>query len=214
MSYKVLALLTGKAAPFRCDESSAIAKVPVSGPVIVGRLGLAGDEQADRKHHGGPHMAVHLYPQDHYAHWRTQIGDHPLLDAPGAFGENIAAHGLTEDIARIGDRYLLGSALLEISQPRQPCWKIEHRFGRKGMVADILKTGRCGIYFRVLEEGLAQAGDTLELTQPGAEAWTVRRVFSALYGATAKTATDEFAEISGLDRLSPELRQRAIKHLQ
>lgn len=209
MSYSVTALLTGQAAPFRGDEHSAIVKSPISGSVAITRLGLAGDQQADRKHHGGPHMAVHHYPADHYAHWRGEIGDHPLLDSHGAFGENIAATGLTENVALIGDRFRLGTALLEVSQPRKPCWKIEHRFSRKGMVADILKTGRCGIYFRVLEEGSAKAGDILDLVDSGVEGWSVRRVFTALFGLPRSADAAEFAAISKLGSLSPELRERA-----
>ena len=95
----VLSLLCGPVQAFRKpDEPSAIAKTPIDGPVRVHRLGLAGDEQADLTVHGGPDKAIHHYPHDHYAFWRTQIGDHPLLDQYGAFGENIATHGMTEDV--------------------------------------------------------------------------------------------------------------------
>ena len=213
MSYAVSDLLTGKAAPFRGAETSAIAKTPVSGPVRITRLGLDGDEQANRKHHGGPDMAVHLYPRDHYAAWRDHLGHHALLDAPGAFGENLSASGLVETHAKIGDRFRLGSALLEISQPRKPCWKIEHRFGRKGMVAQIVQTARCGIYFRVLEDGIAQAGDVLELVEQGHDGWNLERVFMALFGANHTARPADLREIMVLERLSPELRQRAAKTL-
>lgn len=213
MSYPVSALLAGRSVPFRRGEHSAIAKTPVSGPVAVEWLGLAGDEQADREFHGGPEMAVHLYPADHYPHWRSVIGDHPLLAAPGAFGENIAASGLTEEIASIGDRFRLGTALLEISQPRQPCWKIEHHFGQRGMVADILKTGRCGMYFRVIEEGSAQAGDRLERVEGGETTWTVRRAFDALWGKPKAATRDELAELAALRTLAPKLRDKAQSRL-
>lgn len=97
--------------------------------------GLAADEPADRRVHGGPEMALHLYPLDHHDWWRSAIGDHPALDEPGSFDSNLAVSGLTEDRVHIGDRFRLGTALIEVSQPRQPCWKIEHRFGHRGMVA-------------------------------------------------------------------------------
>ena len=135
MSTPILtAICTGQPKPFRGDETSAIDKHPVEGRVAIGRLGVAGDAVADHKHHGGPEMAVHQYPHDHYPMWRDVLGGHELLERPAAFGENIVAAGWTEDAVHIGDRFRIGTALLEISQPRQPCWKIEHRFGRKGMI--------------------------------------------------------------------------------
>ncbi len=213
MSVSVSALLTGKAAPFRGDEASAIAKSPVAGRVKITRLGLKGDQQADAVHHGGPHMAVHLYPRDHYDGWRKLVGDHPLLQQPGAFGENISATGLVETAALVGDRFRLGTALLEISQPRKPCWKIEHRFGQKGMVAHIVQTGRCGIYFRVIEEGHAEAGDLLEQLEAGHDGWSVERVFMAIFGASPSKDRSELTEIMSLGRLSPDLQERARRAL-
>ena len=117
------ALLAGQARMFARGEASAIAKAPLAGPVKIGFLGLEGDEQADRRVHGGPDKALHHYPHDHYARWREGRDGEPLLAAPGAFGENVATLGLTEEQVCIGDRFRLGSALVEISQGRQPCWK-------------------------------------------------------------------------------------------
>src|SRR3546814_4036209 len=85
-----------------------------------------------------------------------------LLDGPGAFGENIAASGLSEAELCLGDRFRLGTALVEVSQGRQPCWKLDHRFGRKDILATVVRTGKCGVYFRVIEEGVAQAGTRSE----------------------------------------------------
>ncbi|WP_333606179.1 MOSC domain-containing protein, partial [Novosphingobium sp.] len=110
----VLSIQCGKVRPFRrLDEPSAIQKEPVNGRVRVHRLGLAGDEQADLTAHGGPDKAIHHYPHDHYPFWRQAIGDHPLLAAWGAFGENVSTEGLTEETVCIGDRWRLGSALVE-----------------------------------------------------------------------------------------------------
>ena len=131
-------------------------------------------------------MAVHHYPRDHYAEWDAWLGGHDLLSRPAAFGENIVAEGLTEDAVHIGDRFRLGSALLEISQPRKPCWKIEHHFGRKGMVARIVKQHNCGWYYRVIEEGAAQAGDTLERVEKGHVQWSVAHVFAKFYDPAHK----------------------------
>ena len=209
--WTIAAVCTGTARPFNGAEASAIAKRPREGTVQVLSEGLAPDEQADRRVHGGPEMALHLYPQGHHDWWRGQIGDHPALDEPGGFGSNLAVTGLTEEMVHIGDRFRLGSALTEVSQPRQPCWKIEHRFGHKGMVASIIKTGRCGWYFRVIETGDVTAGDALERIAIGAEDWSVARVFKALVAGKATPA--ELAELAVLAPLSPKLRERAAaKH--
>lgn len=119
---RIEALLVGRAAPLRGTERSAIRKTAISGAVTVTTLGLDGDEQADLSVHGGPEKAIHHYPFDHYASWRGMRSS-VSLDAPGAFGENISTYGLTEETVCIGDQFQLGTAVVEVSQPRQPCWK-------------------------------------------------------------------------------------------
>lgn len=204
------AVCTGTARPFNGAELSAITKYPREGPVQILRDGLAPDEQADRRHHGGPEMALHLYPLDHHAFWSGEIGAHDLLDQPGAFGSNLAVRGIAETDVHIGDRFRLGSAMVEISQPRKPCWKIEHRFGVKGIVARIVTSGRSGWYFRVIEPGEVAAGDTLERTHLGHCEWSVARCFAAIHAGKATHA--ELAELAALPALAPELRERvAIK---
>lgn len=211
MKHIVEAVCTGTARPFNGAELSAITKRPREGRVQVLAEGLAPDEQADRRVHGGPEMALHLYPLDHHAWWRERIGDHPALDEPGGFGSNLAVTGLTEEMVHIGDRFRCGSALIEVSQPRQPCWKIEHRFERKGMVAAIIETGRCGWYFRVIETGEVAAGDPLERIALGASDWSVARVFRALVAGKATQA--ELAELADLAPLSPKLREKSAVRL-
>jgi len=115
--------------------------------------------------------------------------------------------GLTEEDVHIGDRFVCGTAIIEVSQPRQPCWKIEHRFGHKGMVAAIIASGRCGWYFRVTAPGEVQAGDSLERVATGAAEWSVARVFRALVAGKATPA--ELAELAALAPLAPRLRERA-----
>jgi MOSC domain-containing protein YiiM len=201
------AVCTGTARPFHGAELSAFAKRPREGPVQIHAEGLAPDEQADRTVHGGPEQALHLYPLDHHAFWRGEIGDHPALDEPGGFGSNLAVTGLTEDMVHIGDRFACGTALIEVSRPRAPCWKIEHRFGHKGMVAAIIRSGRCGWYFRVIETGEVAAGDSLERVAIGAAEWSVARVFRAL--TAGKATQDELAQLAELSALSPYLRAKA-----
>lgn len=211
MICSIEAVCTGTARPFNGAELSAFAKRPREGAVQVLADGLAPDEQADRRVHGGPDMALHLYPLDHHVYWAETLGGHELLAEPGAFGSNIAVRGLTEDMVHIGDRFQLGSALIEVSQPRQPCWKIEHRFGAKGMVTAIIETGRCGWYFRVIETGEVSAGDSLERIAVGASAWSVARVFRALMAG--KGTRDELSELAMLTPLTPKLRDKAAQKL-
>jgi len=207
MKRVVEAVCTGTARPFNGVETSAIAKRPREGVVQVLKEGLAPDEQADRRVHGGPEMALHLYPLDHHDFWEAELGRCTLLDEPGAFGSNLAVRGLMESDVHIGDRFRLGSALIEVSQPRQPCWKIEHRFGHCGMVARIIETGRSGWYFRVLETGDVQAGDALERVETGEGDWSVQRAFMAL--VAGKASRDDLAELEAMPALTPRLRERA-----
>lgn len=209
MILTIEAVCTGTARPFNGAELSAIMKRPREGAVQVLTEGLAPDEQADRRVHGGPEMALHLYPLDHHSYWDEVLGGHELLAEPGAFGSNLAVRGLTEGMVHIGDRFMLGTALIEVSQPRQPCWKIEHRVGAKGMVARIIESGRCGWYFRVIETGEVAAGDSLERVAIGAPEWSVARVFSALVAGRGTKA--EYAELAALPTLSPKLREKAAQ---
>ncbi|MEE4155409.1 MAG: MOSC domain-containing protein [Erythrobacter sp.] len=208
------AICTGTPRPFHGAETSAIAKYAREGLVQILKDGFAPDEQADRRVHGGPEKAVHLYPLDHHAFWRswlTDAGALALLDEPGAFGSNLAVRDLDEHAVHIGDRFRLGTAVLEVNQPRQPCWKVDHRFGVKGMTATIVKTGRSGWYFRVIEPGECRAGDALERIAAGHEAWSVARVFAALIRGEARR--EQLEELAALEALSPQIRERAVKAL-
>lgn len=143
--------------------TSGIAKYPVQGRRRVERLGLLGDEQADLRVHGGEDKAVHAYAWSHYARWREELPDHPLLETPGAFGENLSLDGLDEHGVCIGDHWRIGTALLSVTQGRQPCAKLNLRFGIADMAVRVLTTQRAGWYLRVLEPGWLQAGDPCEL---------------------------------------------------
>ncbi|WP_159977481.1 MULTISPECIES: MOSC domain-containing protein [unclassified Novosphingobium] len=211
LSLPILSLQCGKVAAFRGpDEPSAIAKRPVAGPVRVHRLGLEGDAQADLSVHGGPDKAIHHYPHDHYAFWRGAIGDHPLLGDYGAFGENISTAGLTEEAVCIGDRWRLGSALVEVSQGRQPCWKLDHRFDGARVNAACIKSRRPGWYYRVIEEGAVAAGDAMELVERPFPAWSVLRVFGLLIAGDHKVdraGLEALVEVTAL--AEPWVRRRA-----
>ncbi|BBZ32722.1 MOSC domain-containing protein [Mycolicibacterium confluentis] len=143
--------------------STAIAKASTSESVWVGRLGLAGDEQGDREHHGGLDKAVMAYSGEHYPAWSDALGP---VSYP-AFGENLTTFGLLESDAVIGAVYQVGTVLLQVTQPRRPCYKLSAFHGidkRAGDVAvEVQRSGRTGMYFRVLGPGRLRAGDRLHL---------------------------------------------------
>jgi MOSC domain-containing protein YiiM len=207
---EVLAVLTGTVRAFRTpDEPSAIAKRAILGAVAVGPLGLAGDSQADLVNHGGADKAIHHYAFDHYPFWRDSLPDHPLLTAPGAFGENISTLGLTEHNVCLGDRFRLGTALVEVSHGRQPCWKLGHRFGRADVAARVVQTGRAGWYYRVLEPGQVTAGDRLALVKRGLTEWTLARLFAVLIGGEGKRDQAALQELTRTEVLAEAWRRRA-----
>ena len=210
MTISIDAVLVGQVQLFG-DSTSAIAKSVVSDPRIVGFLGIDGDSQADLSVHGGPDKAIHHYPRDHYSFWADELGAMPLLDKAGAFGENISTAGLTETDVCIGDRYRIGTALVEVSQGRQPCWKQGHRFGDPRVVATMVRTARCGWYYRVIEEGLLTAGDTITLASRPYPNWTVERVIRLLIGGAGKHDAESVATLAALEVLAINWRVRAQK---
>ena len=206
-------VLTGPVAPLPgSDRTSGIDKHPVTGPVSLGPEGFAGDEQADRRVHGGPEKAVHHYPRDHYPVWQAELGPLPVLDAPGAFGENISTQGLTEAGVAVGDIFRLGSALLQVSQGRQPCWKLSFRFGIKNMARRVQDSGRTGWYYRVLQPGTVAPGDRLVLIDRVAPEWTLHRLWHALY--VDRMNLTELQGIAALDVLAEGWRRHAQRRVE
>lgn len=157
-------LLVGRAEPFGPNgEPSAIRKNIVSTPLLTTRLGLAGDEQADKRVHGGEEKAIHHFPAEHYDNLKTLLPD--LSTGIGSFGENLSSLGITEKDVCIGDVFSLGSSVLQLSQGRQPCWKLNVRFQHKQMAKTIQEHGWTGWYYRVLTEGEISSGSELTLIE-------------------------------------------------
>ena len=175
---KLIAVSVGKprAVPDkrRGEVRTGIWKTPVAGPVRVGRPNLAGDGQADLVNHGGADKALYAYPAEHYPLWARELGRDDL--APGGFGENLTTAGLLEPAVCIGDRFRIGTAVLEVSQPRTPCFKLGLRLGDPGMVKRFLASGRCGFYLRVVAEGELAAAAAIERIARGEGAMTVSEV--------------------------------------
>ena len=199
------ALLTGTVRPLGdSGRDSGIDKHPVSAPLWLGAEGLRGDEQADRRFHGGPEKALHHYARDHYPGWLAELGERAVLAAPGAFGENISTLGLTEADVCVGDVFRAGTALIQVSQARQPCWKLDHRFGQRGMAARVQASGRTGWYYRVLQEGWLCAGDTLALCERPHPQWSLARVQDVLNRRVLDA--DVLHALAALPELSPNWR--------
>ncbi len=138
---------------------TAIWKSPIEGRVALRRFNIDGDQQADLTVHGGENKAVYLYPSEHYAFWRAEL---PGVDLPpGMFGENLTTEGLDEREAQIGDRFRIGTAVLQVAQPRMPCFKLALKFGRPDMVKRFWLSGLSGIYFSIVEEGELAVGDQI-----------------------------------------------------
>lgn len=206
------ALLVGELAAI--DERgtpSGIDKKPVAGALHLSATGFVGDHQGDLKRHGGIEKAVHHYPADHYVAWRLELPSATILDHPGAFGENLSTSGLAEDDVAVGDRFRLGRALLEVSQGRQPCWKLNRRFGLNDMARRVQKSGRTGWYYRVIEEGRVCVGDALVMVERRCPTWSIRRLWHYLYVDTMNQ--DALQEIANLDLLPTSWRDYATKRL-
>lgn len=210
LDLRVDALLVGRPALIAPGVLSAMAKAPVDGPVRIGWTGLAGDQVADPLHHGGHDKAIHIYPQDHYAWWRDAIGHDALLDRPGAFGENIVISGAVDGDFCLGDRFMLGDAVLEVSHGRQPCSKLNHRFRRPDMLASVVRSGRAGFYCRVTREGDAAAGDRLMLTARPYPEWPMDRVFDLLIAGGHRRDPAGVAALAAMPVLAEAWRGRAL----
>ena len=152
---------------------TGIYKQPVSTAIAIDENGFVGDAQADRRVHGGPEKAIHLYPARHYQRLAAQFPEAADKLIPGSLGENISCDELDESSVRIGDIYRLGSARLQLCQPRNPCWKIDERFATEGMAAFIAEQRLTGWYWRVLTPGEVRPGDPLLLEQEASGAFTL-----------------------------------------
>ncbi|MGS3177010.1 MOSC domain-containing protein [Aeromonas sanarellii] len=216
-----ISLFIGQSAELNPEQApglvSAIHKQPVDTPLWCGFLGLRGDEQSDRRHHGGPDRALHHYPADHYPWWKTwqtALG----LPAPrtpwqpAAFGENLSGLGLGETQACIGDVYRLGEALIQISQPRSPCFKLNQRFGY-GQLSQVMQlSGRCGWLLRVLEEGRVAPQAELVLVDRPYPELTVKRTADILFNQTRNE--EDLQLLLENPALSPNWRQHAAHWLE
>jgi MOSC domain-containing protein YiiM len=180
LDHSIRAVLVGKVRKFAAsDLLSGIDKQPIHDEIKLDWLGLAGDEQADLRVHGGSDKAVHFYPWPHYDYWRNELGELKLLERPGAFGENFSVD-LTETDVCIGDRWQVGTAELEVSQGRQPCWKLNLRFGVTDMAKRVQETQRAGWYCRVLSLGRIDTNLSMTLLHRPHPDWSIARLLAVI----------------------------------
>ncbi len=185
------------------EWTTAFFKTPVANTVRVGLLGLDGDQQADRENHGGPDKAVLAYSAEHYGYWQAHLS---LSDMPhGGFGENLTIAGLTEETVCIGDTWRAGKVVLQVTQPRQPCWKMSRRWRIPDLARQVIANGKCGWYLRVLQEGALAAGELLELVARPHPAWTVARASRVMHHEKHDMALA--AEFASLPELSAAWRE-------
>ena len=158
---------------------TSIFKQPVDGPVMLRSLDFDGDAQGDLEVHGGPDRAAYAYPFEHYAYWARELGQ-PAWP-PGQFGENLTIAGVYEDDVRIGDEFAIGDAVVMVSQPRTPCFKLAHKMGLPEFPKQFLASGRIGFYLRVVREGEIKAGDPVVRVKSDPEAFSVKALSHLRY---------------------------------
>lgn len=177
----VKAVLAGKTVPYAHGAQSAINKQVLPERQHATELGFTSDEQGDPRFHGGIQKALHIYPSEHYPIWQQELGERTIFQSAGGFGENISSEGVTESTICLKDKIRIGSTLLEVSQGRMPCWKLNVRFDQHDMARRLQDTLRTGWYFRVLEEGDIGAGDEIILCERPYPEWPLARIMGAVF---------------------------------
>lgn len=186
---------------------SAIAKRTVAGPIELSPLGLAGDQVQDTRVHGGPEQALLAYAAAHYPLWRAEWGRDDV--GPGGFGENLTVEGADETTVRIGDRWAVGSAVVQVTKPRSPCNTLAMYQRRGDLIRLVRASGRSGWYLRVLTPGVIEAGSEIRLVERGCPDMTVRRAALAMQHRTERR--DEAIALAGCPALAQDWRIRLAK---
>ncbi len=188
---------------------TGIFKKPTSKPAMVNKLNLANDKQADLENHGGEHKAVYAFSQHHYPYWRNTLNQQAL--SAGAFGENLTVAHLDEANIQLGDQYQIGQCVLEVSQPRVPCFKLGLALNDKNAPKLFTQYFHTGVYFRVIKEGPVQIGNELELIKRLPNSVSVYDLFRAKFDKSFDGAQDIITKAYKLDCISPEWRAKVDK---
>ena len=208
----LLSIHAGKVAPLGPDGvPSAFVKHRINGSAKITPLGLADDQQADLSVHGGLEKAVYGYSFDNYADWRIEYPNHAGVLIPGGFGENLCIEALREADICVGDVHRIGTSRLQVCQPRQPCFKLALRFSDKMMPKAMIKSGRAGWYYRVLEAGELTAGDTVHVEdRPNPDFSFARLVELISHGKATNAELERMQDMPGL---ASDWRTRAREYL-
>ncbi|HEY0914545.1 MAG TPA: MOSC domain-containing protein [Solimonas sp.] len=207
MQLLVPQVFAGSVRPMPDDgRPTGIFKEPVTGPVEIGPEGLRIDAQADRRVHGGPEKAVHHFPLENHRRLAAQFPGQAAGFVPGGLGENLSTEGADEAGVCIGDVFAFGSVRLQLSQPRSPCWKIDTRHGHEGIAIWIAQQGIAGWYYRVLQPGQAQAGDSLQLLERNADAISLREFWDTQ--AEHRPAPEALLRLAATPGLNPNWVQK------
>ncbi len=167
------------------EEITGIYKKPINKPIFLGKEDVKGDEVSDRKHHGGEFKACYLFSEGQYEYWKHL---YPNLDWElGMFGENLTVSGLNEKDIHIGDIYKIGSAIIQVTQPREPCFKFGVKFRTQKVLKQFIDHGFSGTYVRVLEEGFVKTGDTFKLVEKAENSISTWQFFDLLYNKEKNT---------------------------
>ena len=185
---------------------TGIFKQKTEGPIKVTRLGLEGDDQGNKKLHGGVYKAICVYPSEHYDHWKAELGNPGL--SFGDFGENLTTAGLMEGDIYLGDRLRIGSAEIVVTQPREPCITLNARLDTKDLSALIRKSGRSGFYFSVVKEGIIKNGDSIEYVNRDENRVTVSDFNQIINGEPE--IMDIILRASKIDTLPPKLKSQFL----
>lgn len=188
------------------EEETGIYKFPVSNPIYLGTTDVTKDTVADRKHHAGINKACFIFSADQYPYWKNIYSD--LKWDWGMFGENITVEALDESVIRIGDVYQIGTALVQISQPREPCYKLGIRFNDQAIVKQYIDHGYSGAYVQVLEEGSVKKGDEMELKEQSKNPLTVKQLFDLI---NARKKNKEILRLALENRAVPEYKKVWLK---
>lgn len=185
---------------------TGIYKYPVTEPIHLGVESVENDTIADRKVHGGIFKACYLFSTEHYPYWKEK---YPNLEWNwGMFGENLTMEGLDESTVRIGSIYRLGTALVEISQPREPCYKLGIKFGTQNILKEFIDHGYPGTYVKVLEVGDVKVGDGMVLEQESSNPLTIRQFYQLLY---AKTKDANILKLAISNDALPQYKRERLK---
>jgi MOSC domain-containing protein YiiM len=188
---------------------TSIWKSPREGRVRAAGVNLDGDEQSDLTVHGGQYKSVYVYPSEHYAYWTDQL---PSVELPwGVFGENLTTEGLLETDVCIGDRIAIGSAEFQVTQPRQPCFKLGIRFGRDDMLKRFVASGRSGFYVSIVAEGDVGRGDTIRVTHRESGSVSVSDIFALKMRSAA--SPDALKHAASIEGLTPSWREHFLARL-